>query len=319
MTLSSLRTDSHASGQAEANSPDMDESNGRRRRLLLVTGLSGAGKTSALKALEDIGYEAVDNLPLSLLQALVFPNQRSLDVDAFQRPLAIGVDIRTRDFGVDLLLREISQLTAAREVDAKVLFLDCEDDELGRRYIETRRRHPLAHDRPVRDGIAHERRLMGGIRDRADLVIDTTRLNQRDLKRILEGHFGLGDTSGLSVFVTSFGFRRGLPREADLVFDVRFLKNPYYDPALRPMTGRDGAVADYVRSDPDLEGFFGSLCRLLQPLLPRYVAEGKSYLTLAIGCTGGQHRSVFIAERLAKWLKDQGEQVHLHHRDINAR
>lgn len=318
MTVSSVRTDSSTQEQSAADSPDPGDSSGCPQRLLLVTGLSGAGKTSALKALEDLGYEAVDNLPLSLLRALVFPNQRSLDVDTFHRPLAIGVDIRTRDFGVDLLLREIGQLTAAEDVAVKVLFLDCEDDELGRRYIETRRRHPLAHDRPVRDGIAHERRLMGGIRDRADLVIDTTRLNRGDLKRILEGHCGLDDKPSLSIFVTSFGFRRGLPREADLVFDVRFLKNPYYDPVLRPMTGRDSAVAEYIRADPDLEGFFGSLCRLLQPLLPRYVAEGKSYLTLAIGCTGGRHRSVFVAERLAKWLGDQGEQVHLHHRDVSA-
>lgn len=285
--------------------------------VLLVTGMSGAGKTSALKALEDLGYEAVDNLPLSLLGNLVLPSQRTLDVHEFRQPLAIGVDIRTRDFAAETFTRELDRLRAVDDIAVRVLFLDCDDEELARRYAETRHRHPLAGDRPLRDGIAHERRLLAAMRDCSDIVIDTSRLPLGDLKRLLEGHFGLGGTSALSVFVTSFAFRRGVPREADLVFDVRFLANPHYDPALRPLTGRDAQVADFIAGDTDFDGFFGNLCRLLGPLLPRYAAEGKSYLTIAVGCTGGRHRSVFVAERLAKWLKGQGIGIRLSHRDLD--
>lgn len=286
--------------------------------LLLVTGLSGAGKTSTLKALEDLGYEAVDNLPLSLLGNLVLPNQRTLDVGGFRRPLAVGVDIRTRDFGAETLAREIDRLKAGTELSVRVLFLDCDDDELSRRYVETRHRHPLANDRPLRDGIAHERQLMAATRDRADIVIDTSALPLGDLKRLLDGHFGLDDKPALSVFITSFAFRRGVPREADLVFDVRFLANPHYDPALRPLTGRDAVVADFITRDRDFAEFFDNLCRLLAPLLPRYAAEGKSYLTIAVGCTGGRHRSVFVAEKLAKWLEDRGTGIRLSHRELDV-
>ncbi len=289
----------------------------KTRDVLLVTGMSGAGKTSTLKALEDLGYEAVDNLPLSLLGNLVLPSQRSVDAPGFRGALAIGIDIRTRDFGAETFARELGRLRADGDLSVKVLFLDCDDDELSRRYVETRHRHPLALDRPVQDGIAHERQLLAPTREASDLVIDTTRLPLGDLKRLLEGHFGLGDKPALSVFVTSFAFRQGIPREADLVFDVRFLTNPHYDPALRPLTGCDATVAEFIAGDADFAGFFGNLCRLLGPLLPRYAAEGKSYLTIAIGCTGGRHRSVFVAERLAKWLEEQGIGVHLSHRELD--
>lgn len=284
--------------------------------VLIVTGLSGAGKTSALKALEDMGYEAVDNLPLSLLANLVLPGQRSLASREFQRPLAIGVDIRTRDFGVEAFGRELDRLAAESDVSARVLFLDCDDGELAQRYVETRHRHPLAGERPVQDGIAHERRLMAPLRDRADVVVDTSGIVLGDLKRLLDGHFGLADKPGLSIFVTSFGFRRGLPRQADLVFDVRFLANPHYDPALRPLTGQDPRVAAFVEADPDFARFFDGLCNLLEPLLPRYAAEGKSYLTIAVGCTGGRHRSVLVAEKLAEWLDKRGVRIHLSHREL---
>jgi len=284
--------------------------------VLLVTGMSGAGKTSALKALEDLGYEAVDNLPLSLLGNLVLPSQRTFDVHAFRRPLAIGIDIRTRDFAAETFARELDRLRTVDEISVRVLFLDCDDDELARRYVETRHRHPLAIDRPLPDGIAHERQLLAATRECSDIVIDTSHLPLGNLKRLLEGHFGLGDKPALSVFITSFAFRRGIPREADLVFDVRFLTNPHYDPALRPLTGRDAEVADFIAGDGDFAAFFGNLCRLLGPLLPRYAAEGKSYLTIAIGCTGGRHRSVFVAERLAKWLDGQGIGFHLSHREL---
>ena len=277
-------------------------------RVLLVTGMSGAGRTSALKALEDMGFEALDNLPLSLLDSLVAPVPRSM---------AIGVDIRTRDFTIEHFLRGVEHLSADGRVTVKVLFIDCDDDELRRRYAETRHRHPLAQDRPVTDGIARERALISPLRDRANLVIDTTGLGPGDLKRILQGEFGEKAEAELGVFVTSFGFRRGLPRDADLVFDVRFLSNPHYDPELRPLTGKDEGVAAHIMRDPGWQTFFDGLTGLLLPLLPRYAEEGKSYLTIAVGCTGGRHRSVFTAERLAQWLREAGQNVQLAHRDLD--
>ncbi len=277
--------------------------------VVIVTGMSGAGRTMALKAFEDLGYETVDNLPLSLLGSLVGGG-------AVGRPLAIGIDIRTRDFGVDPVLNEIDQLVAQCGQPVQMLFIDCDDDVLCRRYTETRHRHPLAGDRPLLDGIQHERRLIAPLRLRADVVIDTSSLPPGQLKRLIEGHFGGRSDGRLVVFVTSFAYRRGLPREADLVFDARFLRNPHYDAALRPYTGRDAAVAEYVAGDPDFADFFGHVTALLEPLLPRYAAEGKSYLTIAVGCTGGRHRSVFITEKLAAWLRDKGQRVDLRHREL---
>ena len=303
--------------------PAFDENEARQEApsanalgVLLVTGMSGAGKSSALKAFEDIGYEAVDNVPLSLLSALVKPQQQDFSGPGFQRPIAIGVDIRTRDFAVDSFISELNRMLEENSLEAKVLFIDCDDDELRRRYAETRHRHPLAQDRPVSDGIARERQLVTELRDRADVVIDTTSFGPGQLKRILDGHFGLGRESALSVFVTSFSYRQGLPREADLVFDVRFLANPHYDPDLKKLTGKDAAVGDYIAQDNDFDRFFDNLTGLLSPLLPRYAAEGKSYLTIAVGCTGGRHRSVFIAEKLAEWLQHDGRHIHLLHREL---
>lgn len=279
-------------------------------RVIIVTGLSGAGKTSALKVLEDLGYEAVDNLPVSLLTSLVRPGE------GLNRPLAVGIDIRTRDFGVEPIHQALDGLAAERGLDVRVLFLDCDDDVLRRRFTETRRRHPLAVDRPLIDGIRHERNLVSPLKRRADVVFDTSALAPGEFKRVLAGHFGLAADQGLMVFVTSFAYRNGLPREADLVFDVRFLSNPHYVPDLKPLTGRDEGVAAYVAADPAFPAFFHSMTNLLAPLLPRFSAEGKSYLTIAVGCTGGRHRSVFVTERLAAWLKQQGVRVELRHREL---
>lgn len=279
-------------------------------RAVVVTGLSGAGKTSALKVLEDLGYEAVDNLPVSLLSGLVRPGE------GLARPLAVGVDIRTRDFGVDPVLAAIDRLKAEQGLDVRILFLDCDDDVLTRRFTETRRRHPLAADRPLLDGIRHERALVTPLKRLADVVFDTSNLQPGEFKRALGGHFGIEADKGLVVFVTSFAYRAGLPREADLVFDCRFLANPHYVAELKPLTGKDEGVAGYIAADPVFADFFNSMTNLLSPLLPRFAAEGKSYLTIAVGCTGGRHRSVFVAEKLAAWLKEGGVRVELRHREL---
>ena len=285
-------------------------------RVILVTGMSGAGKSSALNVLEDIGYEAVDNVPLSLLSSLVFPARRGDAADGRERPIAIGVDIRTRDFGIEPFVRTLDQLLAQDEVSVKVLFLDCEDEELHHRYTASRRRHPLAEDSSVNDGIVRERRLVSPMRARADVALDTTKLSPDAFKRILQGSFGPRPGPGMTLFVTSFSYRLGLPREADLVFDVRFLANPYYEAALRPLTGLDPVVAEFIATDAGYHHFFEGVTGLLMPLIPRYAAEGKSYLTIAVGCTGGRHRSVFVAGELAAWLEGQGQAVHVRHRDL---
>jgi UPF0042 nucleotide-binding protein len=294
--------------------------------VVLVTGMSGAGKSQALKALEDMGFEAIDNVPLSLLRTLIAGSEREYNnpnaselvhTSSNERRIAIGVDIRTRDFGIEPFLRCCEEIEAMDHVTARILFLDCDDDELRRRYEETRHRHPLATDRPVIDGIARERKLLGALRDRADIMIDTSGRGPGELKRILEGHLTNHSQGVLSVFVTSFAYRRGLPREADLVFDVRFLSNPHYVPELRPKTGRDQDVAAYIERDPAFEPFFDNLTGMIQPLLPGFRAEGKSYLTVAVGCTGGRHRSVFVAERLTMWFESIGQPVSVHHRDAD--
>jgi UPF0042 nucleotide-binding protein len=286
------------------------EESPRPTRVVLVTGMSGAGKSSALKALEDLGYEAVDNLPISLLDSLI------AGTAARPRPLAIGVDIRTRDFAAGSVLQELDGLIRHKELDVRLLFLDCRTGVLQQRYSETRRRHPLAADRPVIDGIRHERTLVAPLRDRADLVLDTSDLTIADTRRALEGHFRLEAAPGLALFVTSFAYRYGVPREADLVFDVRFLANPHYEPEMRGLTGLDPAVGRFIAADPGYAVFFDALTALLRPLLPRFAQEGKSYLTIAIGCTGGKHRSVYVAERLAAWLAAEGRPAGVLHRDI---
>lgn len=289
----------------------------RRRRLLLVTGLAGAGRSTALKCLEDIGYEAVDNLPLALLPHLLTGLEAAPDSGAAgTQPLAIGIDSRTRDFTAGGLIELITGLKDHDGLDARLIFLDCEDEILRRRFTETRRRHPLAPDRPVADGIERERSLMHPIQAVADLAIDTSDLAIGDLKTLLAQNAGLDQRPELAITVTSFSYRLGLPRAADLVFDARFLANPYYDSALRNLTGEDDRVGRAIEADPAFPGFFAALTGLLWPLLPGFEHEGKSYLTLAIGCTGGRHRSVFVARKLADWLRSKGRPATLRHRDL---
>ena len=301
-----------SSSDAPGVEPPADASSrARRARLVLVTGMSGAGKTTALKTLEDTGYEAVDNLPLKLLSTLLRPGA------AGSEALAINLDVRTRDFTVDAFEAEIAPLATREDLDVRILFVDCDDEVLQRRYTETRRRHPLADDRPVIDGIRHERNLIQRLRERADVVLDTTDLAEGDLRRIVAGNFALDDRPALTIFVTSFSYRLGLPREADLVFDVRFLANPHYDPLLRPLTGLDPAVGEHVENDPAFKPFSDALAAMLPPLLPRFEREGKSYLTIAVGCTGGRHRSVFVAERLAALIGEHGHRVRVRHRELD--
>lgn len=294
---------------AAANEPDLQP-----QRLTLITGLSGAGLSVALKALEDQGYEAIDNLRLALVPPLV-----QAAGEGERRPLAIVVDSRTRDFHAAALLRELEALRARPELEVDLVFLECGNEVLRRRFTETRRRHPLATDRRVADGIQLERTLLDPVKSVADVVIDTTTLSLHDLRRLMATQFALGETPALTVFVTSFSFRQGLPREADLVFDVRFLKNPHWDAKLRPMSGLDREVDEHVASDPDFMLYFSRLTGLLEPLLPRYTREGKSYLTIAVGCTGGRHRSVAVAERLTVWLDERGVRVMVNHRDLTER
>ena len=281
-----------------------------RRRLVLVTGMSGAGRSTSLKILEDMGYEAVDNLPISFLAAMLHTREE------IAAPLAIGIDVRTRDFNVASLKAEISGLADHHWLDVRLLFLDCDDLILARRYTETRRLHPLARDRPVIDGIVLERGYLLPLRQHADVTLDTSDLRTGDLKRLLQGHFGVETRRPLSVFVTSFSFRMGLPREADLVFDVRFLDNPHYDMDLRDLTGLNDAVGAFIERDPSFTPFWNALTALLGPLLPRYDREGKSYLTIAVGCTGGRHRSVYVTELLGKWLRGMGQAAVIGHRDL---
>ena len=297
---------------ASTGATENDQSStGDTSPVVIVTGMSGAGRSTALKALEDLGYEAVDNLPLSLLSSLLSPGNGG------GRALAIGVDARTRDFGGAPFIEQLEALTTREDLHVRLLFLDCDSEVLQRRFSETRRRHPVTPDRRVTDGITGERRLLGPMRDRADEVIDTTDMAIGDLKRRLDSNYGLDVAPGLAIFIISFAYRRGLPHEADLVFDARFLKNPHYEDELRALTGQDAPIGEFIDRDPDFASYFGNLTSLLEPLLPRFSAEGKSYLTIAVGCTGGKHRSVYIAEKLNDWLTEQGERVIINHRDLN--
>lgn len=279
-------------------------------RLFVITGMSGAGKSSVLHALEDLGFETVDNLPSSLLKA-------ALRGGGPDRPIAVGMDVRTRDFDAENLTSELQALTGDNSIATTLIYLESDDDVLMRRFTETRRPHPLAGDRPISDAIDLERRLLAPVKSAADLVLDTSGLTPADLKRSIEKNYGGENDRPMHIHLVSFGYRNGVPREADLVFDVRFLRNPHYVPDLKMQTGQDDAVGIYVAADPDFDTFIANLKALLTPLLPRYKEEGKSYLTLAVGCTGGRHRSVYVLEHLAAWLENQGFAFDFRHRDLN--
>ena len=280
--------------------------------MLLISGLAGAGRTTALRALEDLGYEAIDNLPLELLPHLV----SGIASGDAQGPIAIGIDSRSRGFSAAEFLKLVERLRADSRFELVLVFLDCAEDVLIRRFTETRRRHPLAPDRNPADGIAQERTLMLPIRAVADLVVDSSNRSMAELKRLMTERFALDRQPGLAITIMSFSYRMGVPREADLVFDVRFLSNPHYVPALQPLDGEAIEVARFIEGDPGLGAFMNALNALVTPLLPSYEREGKSYLTIAVGCTGGRHRSVYVAKKLAEALRESGRPVALIHRDL---
>jgi UPF0042 nucleotide-binding protein len=288
-----------------------------RKNILLVTGMSGAGKSTVLRTLEDIGWEVVDNLPLLLLDRLL-ATALPKGSDSDSRPLALGIGARTRGFDADHIVRRIKRLREDHGHDVGTLFLDCAGSELERRYSETRRRHPMALDRPASDGIAREREVLTPLRDWANRVIDTTSLTANELSQTIRSTFS-GDGLGEPVLsVMSFGFARGLPRNADLVFDMRYLRNPHWVATLRPGTGLDPDVAAYVAGDAAYAESVAAIEALLLLLLPRYRAEGKSYVTVAIGCTGGRHRSVHVATRIAARLQAEGFSPTVTHRDLGT-
>jgi UPF0042 nucleotide-binding protein len=293
-----------------------------RRRVVLVTGLSGGGKASVLRELEDLGYETVDNPPLPMLEEMVSRSDRNV---------AIGVDARTRGFDAELVLEALERLRRNPKLRPELVYTWADQTTLFRRYTETRRRHPLAPQGLVADGIANEEVLTGPLRGGADMVIDTSDLPLAALRRLIDRHFGAAsnaDESRLVVSLISFAYTLGLPREADLVFDSRFLRNPHYDPILRDRTGLDPAVGAYIASDPDFATFFAKMADLIDMLLPRFVQEGKKYATITIGCTGGRHRSVYLVERLAERLAGKiaaakasgdtgfGWRLHVTHREL---
>ena len=278
--------------------------------LVLVTGPSGAGRSTALAALEDLGFETVDNLPISLLDPL-------LDAER-EQPLALGIDVRNRDFSTDRVLRLMARLADDPDARVETLFLDAAPEVLIQRYSETRRRHPLAPAEAPDIGVGRELDLLGPIRHHADVVIDTSDTTPHELRAEIERVFGGGERR-MAVTCESFSYKRGLPQGADLVLDVRFLRNPHWDRDLRRFDGRSGEVADYIAIDPRFAEFWRRLSDLLALLLPAYRDEGKTHLAIAFGCTGGQHRSVALAEKLARALADEGWQVSTRHRELERR
>ncbi len=280
--------------------------------LVFITGPSGAGRSTAIHAFEDLGYEVIDNLPLSLVPRLI-------DGPSLPRPIALGLDVRNRDFSASALIELIDTLTRDPRMVLQVVYLDCSESELIRRYNQTRRRHPLAMDETPTEGIAREIDLLAPIRARADHLIDTSELSPHDLKAEIAQVFGRDAAAQMSVTVQSFSYKRGLPRGLDVVLDCRFLANPHWDAALREKDGRDSAVAAYVQADPLFAPFFAQVEQLILLLLPAHRQEGKSHLSIGFGCTGGQHRSVAVVEKLGKVLADAGWPVSKRHRELERK
>lgn len=278
-------------------------------RLVMVTGPSGAGRSSAIHTLEDLGFETIDNLPLTLIPRL-------LDGPPLPHPLALGLDARNRDFSSEALIELVDLLNRTPGVTSELLYIDCNSDTLLRRYSETRRRHPLSPEDAPMVGIQLELELLASVRARADVLIDTSNLTPHQLRAEVSRWFAPASGAPMALSVQSFSYKRGLPRGVDMVFDCRFLANPHWEPELRAMDGREPQVAAYIEADPRFDDFFARVRDLLLSLLDAFVEEGKSSLTVAFGCTGGKHRSVALAEKMALTLADQGWRVSKRHREL---
>ena len=283
---------------------------GGDRELVILTGMSGSGKLSALKAFEDLGYYSVDNLPLELIPRFADLVRQSAEIEC----AALVVDVREgmRLDRFPAILKQVRKVLSTR-----VVFLEADDDVLVRRFSETRRPHPMGRSQTVVQGIRAERKRLDPVRNVADIILDTTRFNVHELRAHINSQFERGaDSKNLTISSNSFGFKNGVPADADLLFDVRFLPNPHFVPEFRKLTGRHPKVAKYIRQFPQTQEFLDRTTEMLKFLLPHYIDEGKSYLTVAFGCTGGQHRSVFIAEEMKKRLEAEGHRVKTVHRDM---
>lgn len=289
--------------------PQFPNPPGAGMQLILVTGVAGAGKTSALAALADQGFETIDNPPISLLEAIVE------DYAGEDARLAIGIDERSRGFSTEACADTISRLRARGDTEVTLVFLECADEMLLRRFQETRRRHPMAEGAPVEAALVLERAMLEPLRVQSDVSIDTSDLSLTDLRREIGERFG-DDAGGMTVSIISFGFKKGAPRGADLMFDMRFLANPYWLAELREKSGVDPEVRAYIESDPNFTPIYGKLSDLVLSLLPHYAREGKSYLNIAIGCTGGKHRSVMVSEKLGDAVRAAGFAPVIRHRDL---
>lgn len=283
-----------------------------RVQIVVITGLSGSGKSTAINALEDLGYFCIDNLPVALLPQFLTM------IDASQHRInrmGLVIDVRGGEFLEDA--EDIFRSVMAEGHHVEILFLDADDDTLVQRFSATRRKHPLANNGRISEGVAAERDAISDLRHMARHIIDTTEMNVHELRRAVRKLYNPDQERERHVHVNilSFGFRHGVPRGADLVFDVRFMRNPHFIPELRPLTGLDKGVSDYVLQDAHTQTFIDHLIPMIEFLLPQYDAEGKTYLTIAFGCTGGQHRSVTIAEFVAKHLSDHPHTINVHHRD----
>ena len=281
-------------------------------RVVLVTGPSGAGRSTAINVLEDLGFEAIDNIPLRMIPRL-------FEEEPPAHPVALGIDVRNRDFSLTRLLELHDDLVRQTEGNATLLFLDCRPDILLRRYSETRRRHPMAQGETPEIGIAREIELLGPVESRADILIDTSHLSPHDLKAELHQWFADTTSQKLSVALQSFSFKRGIPHGVDMVFDCRFLSNPHWEPDLREKTGLDADVQEFVAKDSRLPAFLSKINDMLAFLLPEVDREGKTHVSIGIGCTGGQHRSVVVTERIAGTLAEQGWRVSIGHKELARR
>lgn len=278
--------------------------------LVIITGPSGAGRTTALDALEDLGFEAFDNLPLSLLPLLISGAQKD-------HPLALGIDLRNRDFSNNKLVEVINTINSDADFKCSLLYLDCSDRVLLRRYAETRRRHPLAHNQGAEVGIEKEKSLLASLSLEADSLINTSEMTPHDLKFQIKKLYGVNNLKqAMNVHVHSFAYKRGVPRSVDMVIDCRFLRNPHWELKLRKLTGLDSLVQSHIRSDPKFDVFIEKLDNLIDFLIPAYENEGKSYFNMSFGCTGGRHRSVFITELITETLAKQNIQVSKRHLEL---